>query len=797
MSAERPDAHRHPMTAMRHVDATTSMEGMQSERAFMRASVDLLPTRCHRLDHHQHLSQRREQQCRQAQHPHLPEPPKQRHDHRQPHDHHHHHHQEQRDVISGVALDHVIAPPPHQAQPTHEYRGTGSPLEDHAQSYRTTSAPRDAFHSVDPGHAAKRADVPLCHLDDRHATEEAFVAGATHRLYGALERRSQLVADLDDLALLSAIEGGLCKSSAFQCAPGVVLEAYRRFWHGLAALAGQGRYACLLDLYHQYGQRTGTSDRARGPYDARAGRGGVGQVDGMGRYRQCDTEMRTWADIAARWPPTPDSLVAFLSACSIAPAPDLPRPGYRSAAGADGFRFDATDRDEDRRDSFSMHQFMASMLWASAFDADARAPPSGPSHHHHQFDQHHQHDPRHGEPQPQHCDRDKTHTIEVPGDLLAAIDHILGWLAADIDARLTRLVPDSHATRASDTEPTLLLWTAHDRARRRVFHALVDTRDDVVVASVCVMPHVAPSGARGITIEPMNTRSAPPRSPVARRSSTTSGETTRDYDGASIAALIHHDYDVHWSAAVSCDMDGVEVGQEADRERRTNVHDSASVGARDRRLVMAFVGLVGPPSPAPFVLQRSRALRSAILATGAASLPAFAVALTEQDLQRCAARGHALFSLWAIEARLSLPLYKPFLEAAARYTGPLRVVSGLNHAGGAPMATSMYAAHIDVATVATIAVAHDVLRTVVDYDTAHQTVPSAPATIIAPRFWEAVVALGLDAGTIAQRTALNAAVTAVAVGRRILARHHRLCVQQRHHRPVADAHHARRDSHSF
>lgn len=231
----------------------------------------------------------------------------------------------------------------------------------------------------------------------------AYVDAAMDRLVKALDRRDAFAADIDQLALLSVVEGDLFGRGRARPHRGALVVVAARFWSGIAALAGFGRAIALMS--------------------PEAG--------------------AHWTAGPAAWPPTPSSLARFLSERHA-----LVRTPPSGPAGARPGR--------------------ASVDLCAGTPAPPPDTPAGAAH------------------------------IEV-----RRIDALLGWLAADLDARLrsaARPLP-TIADRAYAPADAHILWRAHDIALSRALYVLVDEATVTPRASSYVVWAV-PSGAATILALP-------------------------------------------------------------------------------------------------------------------------------------------------------------------------------------------------------------------------------------------------------------------------------------------------------
>jgi len=133
-------------------------------------------------------------------------------------------------------------------------------------------------------------------FDDPHANAEAVVEPLSRRLWHALYRSQCQTADATDWMLLDIIaRGRTVDPHGFRPRAAELQEefgAYTRFWHGLASLAGQGRYARLL---------------------APSGASPPSLVTRM------PETLEAWRSLVGQMPVTPAALSAFLMRFSSAP----------------------------------------------------------------------------------------------------------------------------------------------------------------------------------------------------------------------------------------------------------------------------------------------------------------------------------------------------------------------------------------------------------------------------------------------------------------------------------------------
>ncbi|BCU03983.1 hypothetical protein [Pandoravirus japonicus] len=219
-----------------------------------------------------------------------------------------------------------------------------------------------------------------------------YVDAAMARLVRALDCRDGLTADVEQLALLSVVEGDFFGRRCPRPPRDALLLVAARFWTGLSALAGSGRAASLM------------------PPEVAA----------------------HWTAGPAAWPSTPSSLARFLS--DLPAAPVCARSGPAGAATG-----------------------------AVSATPSMRAAPA-----------------------------------EVQ-----RVDDLLGWLAADLEARLPR-VAHAPVARCAAYAPAAahVLWRAHDAALGRTLYVLADDATLTPRASSCVPWSATPSCAEVATAVP-------------------------------------------------------------------------------------------------------------------------------------------------------------------------------------------------------------------------------------------------------------------------------------------------------
>lgn len=252
----------------------------------------------------------------------------------------------------------------------------------------------------------------------------AYVDATMARLVGALDCRDSLTADVEQLALLSVVEGDFFGRRCPRPPRDALLLVAARFWTGLAALAGSGRAASLMPP---------------------------------------ETAAR-WTAGPAAWPSTPSSLARFLS----------------------------------DRHATPVHAQSGPVSTAASATPSVRAAPA-----------------------------------EVQ-----RVDNLLGWLAADLEARLPRVahVPAARCAAYVPAAAAHILWRAHDAALGRTLYVLADEAASTPRASSCVPWSATPSRADVATAVP----GVAPRSPWsgAPLAMAFSGLTGVGGPGASRAAFI-------------------------------------------------------------------------------------------------------------------------------------------------------------------------------------------------------------------------------------------------------------------
>lgn len=174
----------------------------------------------------------------------------------------------------------------------------------------SSSTSSTALSTVTPAAAPSRVPSPPRRptaLPDLDAMSMAAYVDATMaRLVGALDCRDGLIADVEQLALLSVVEGDFFGRRCARPPRDALLLVTARFWTGLSALAGSGRATSLMPPEVAAHWTAGPaawpstpsslarflSDRPVAPVHARSGPAEVQRVDDLLAWLAADLEAR-------------------------------------------------------------------------------------------------------------------------------------------------------------------------------------------------------------------------------------------------------------------------------------------------------------------------------------------------------------------------------------------------------------------------------------------------------------------------------------------------------------------------